>query len=44
VHGIGTGILAKAVREHLTRHPLVKIFRKGEQSEGGAGVTIVELA
>ncbi|HMK43448.1 MAG TPA: endonuclease MutS2 [Dissulfurispiraceae bacterium] len=43
VHGIGTGILAKAVREHLTRHPLVKGFRKGDRTEGGAGVTIVEL-
>ncbi|HSW65085.1 MAG TPA: endonuclease MutS2 [Dissulfurispiraceae bacterium] len=44
VHGVGAGVLAKAVREHLTRHPLVKSFRKGEQSEGGAGVTVVELA
>ena len=44
VHGVGAGILAKAVREHLTRHPLVKSFRKGGQSDGGAGVTVVELA
>lgn len=44
VHGVGTGILAKAVREYMTRHPLVKSFRKGDQSEGGAGVTIVEMA
>lgn len=43
IHGFGTGILARAVREHLTGHPLVKNFRSGEQSEGGAGVTVVTL-
>jgi DNA mismatch repair protein MutS2 len=43
IHGVGTGMLAKGVHEHLTRHPLIKSFRKGEQSEGGAGVTIVTL-
>jgi DNA mismatch repair protein MutS2 len=43
IHGYGTGILAKAVREHVTRHPLVKQFRHGEPSEGAGGVTIVTL-
>ena len=43
IHGFGTGILSRAVREHLTGHPLVKHFRSGEQSEGGAGVTVVTL-
>jgi DNA mismatch repair protein MutS2 len=43
IHGFGTGILARAVREHLTGHPLVKHFRSGEQSEGGAGVTVATL-
>ena len=43
IHGIGKGLLARAVREHLHGHPLVKSYRKGEQSEGGAGVTIVTL-
>jgi len=43
IHGIGKGLLARAVREHLEGHPLAKSFRKGEQSEGGAGVTIVTL-
>jgi DNA mismatch repair protein MutS2 len=43
VHGIGTGILAKAVRDYLKGHPLVNGFRKGERSEGGEGVTIVRL-
>ena len=43
IHGFGTGMLAKAVREHLDGHPLVKHFRKGEQSEGRGGVTIATL-
>jgi DNA mismatch repair protein MutS2 len=44
IHGLGTGILARAVREHLDGHPLVRRFRKGEKEEGGAGVTVVTLA
>jgi DNA mismatch repair protein MutS2 len=43
IHGFGTGILARAVRGHLDGHPLVKMFRKGERDEGGAGVTVVAL-
>ena len=43
IHGVGAGILQRAVREHLDGHPLVKAFRTGEQSEGGAGVTVVLL-
>jgi DNA mismatch repair protein MutS2 len=43
VHGIGTGILARAVRDFLKSHPLVKGFRKGDRSEGGEGVTIARL-
>lgn len=43
IHGFGTGALARAVREYLTGHPLVKHFRIGEQSEGGGGVTVVTL-
>ncbi len=43
IHGVGTGILSKAVREYLTGHPLVKGFRSGTQQEGGAGVTIVSM-
>lgn len=43
VHGIGAGILSKNIREYLSGHPLVKDFREGAQSEGGAGVTIVAL-
>lgn len=43
VHGVGTGTLARAVRDYLKGHPLVKEFRKGDRSEGGEGVTIVRL-
>lgn len=43
IHGIGSGVLRAAVREHLGRHPLVVDQRKGENFEGGDGVTIVAL-
>lgn len=43
IHGFGTGTLARAVREHLDGHPLVKSSRKGEKEEGGSGVTVVTL-
>jgi len=44
IHGKGTGTLRQAVREQLTKHPLVKSYRPAGYGEGGAGVTIVELA
>ncbi len=44
IHGVGTGILSRAVKEHLDGHPLVSHFRKGEKSEGGAGVTVATLS
>jgi DNA mismatch repair protein MutS2 len=44
VHGKGTGTLRQAVREQLARHPLVSSYRPGGYGEGGAGVTIAELA
>ncbi len=43
IHGTGAGILSKAVREYLSGHRLVNSFRSGEQTEGGAGVTVVTL-
>ncbi len=43
IHGVGKGLLARAVRDHLKGHPLVKEYRKGKLSEGGNGVTVVTL-
>jgi DNA mismatch repair protein MutS2 len=43
IHGRGTGSLRAAVHHHLSSHPLVKSFRLAEPSQGGQGVTIVEL-
>ncbi len=40
VHGFGTGRLKKAVREHLSQHPLVARWREGEPDEGGGGATV----
>ncbi len=43
IHGTGTGSLKRAVEQLLRDHPFVVSFRSGEMSEGGQGVTIVEL-
>jgi DNA mismatch repair protein MutS2 len=43
VHGKGTGVLRKVVREMLAAHPHVESYRDGEPSEGGAGATIAAL-
>lgn len=43
IHGIGTGRLAKAVEELLSKSGLVKGFRHGDPLRGGGGVTIAEL-
>ena len=41
IHGLGTGALRDAVREHAATHPLVKGVRPGERGEGGDGATIL---
>jgi len=44
VHGKGTGTLRQEVHRELARHTLVQSYRPGVYGEGGAGVTMVELA
>lgn len=44
IHGKGTGALRTAIRERLHGHPLVRKYERGEEKEGGDGVTIVTFA
>ena len=43
VHGAGSGALRNAIREFLRESPVVASFRQGGPTEGGDGVTVVEL-
>jgi DNA mismatch repair protein MutS2 len=43
IHGIGSGALRRAVREHLAASPLVARVVDAPPSRGGDGVTIAEL-
>ncbi|HLJ86821.1 MAG TPA: endonuclease MutS2 [Candidatus Angelobacter sp.] len=43
VHGIGMGILRKALRQFLQSHPHVATVTEPPQKEGGAGATLVDL-
>jgi len=43
VHGSGMGILRKALRQYLQKHPHVANVSEPQQNEGGAGATVVEL-
>lgn len=44
IHGKGTGVLRRVVREGLGSNPVVTGFETAEQREGGEGVTIAHLA
>ncbi len=43
IHGKGTGVLMKGIRNHLKHHKQIAAYRKGSYHEGGDGVTIVEM-
>jgi DNA mismatch repair protein MutS2 len=43
VHGSGMGILRKALRQYLQKHPHVESVKEAPQNEGGGGATVVEL-
>ncbi len=43
VHGSGMGILRKALRQYLQKHPHVESVKEPPQNEGGGGATVVEL-
>lgn len=43
IHGHGTGALKQAVRDFLTTSPYVAKFRPGEDTEGGDGVSVVDI-
>jgi len=43
IHGLGTGALRDAVRDHASGHPLVKSWRAGGRGQGGDGATVVAL-
>ena len=43
VHGSGMGILRKALRQLLQKHPHVESVKEPPQNEGGGGATVVAL-
>jgi DNA mismatch repair protein MutS2 len=43
LHGHGTGALKSAIREHLTSSSYVGRWEGGTRSQGGDGITVVEL-
>jgi DNA mismatch repair protein MutS2 len=43
VHGSGMGILRKALRQYLKKHPHVESVIEPPLNEGGGGATVVEL-
>jgi DNA mismatch repair protein MutS2 len=43
VHGMGMGVLRKALRALLEHHPHVALVAEASPNEGGAGATVVDL-
>lgn len=43
IHGHGTGALKSSVREFLSTSPYVAKYRFGEVSEGGDGVSVIDI-
>lgn len=43
IHGHGTGALKQSVRDFLQTSPYVAKFRPGEDTEGGDGVSVVDI-
>ena len=43
VHGMGMGVLRKALRTLMERHPHVALVAEASPNEGGAGATVVDL-
>jgi DNA mismatch repair protein MutS2 len=43
IHGLGTGALRKAVREHLAASPYVARLEPAEPGEGGDGASVAYL-
>jgi len=43
IHGRGTGALQSNIRRYCRSSSYIKAFRAGEPSEGGEGVTIIQL-
>jgi DNA mismatch repair protein MutS2 len=44
IHGLGGGALRRAVHDYLGTSPYCGTFREAPASQGGAGVTVVDLA
>jgi DNA mismatch repair protein MutS2 len=44
IHGLGTGRLRKAIREHLKEVSFVKNICSADPKSGGDAITIVDLS